>query len=45
MKEKKKLEPVNEKTVEGITHVIVIGGALVGLYYLAVFADWIEPLF
>lgn len=45
MKNKKELEPVNEKTVEGITQVIVLVAGVVGAYYLAVFAEWIEPLF
>ena len=42
---KKELDPKNEKTVEAITQIIVGCGALTGLYYLAVWAEWIEPSF
>jgi len=44
MKKKEENTP-NEKTVEGISQAIVLIGALVGLYYIAVFAEWIQPLF
>ena len=45
MKDKKKLDPKTEKTVEGITQIVVVALGVVGAYYLAVFAEWIEPLF
>ena len=42
---KKELEPVSEKTVEAITYTLVLGGVGVALYYISVWAGWIEPLF
>lgn len=41
----KELDPKTEKKVEVISQTIVAIGALIGLYYIAVFAEWIEPLF
>ena len=45
MKQNKKSNEPNPKTVEGISQAIVFILGSVGLYYIAVFAEWIEPLF
>jgi len=45
MKNKKELDPKTEKKVEVISQVIVWSLAVVGLYFISVFAGWIEPIF
>ena len=41
----KQLDPKTEKQVEVITQVIVWSLAATGLYFISVFAGWIEPIF